>query len=503
MPTLAAIDVGSNAIRLAIAEVDGNQLITVVNLVRESVRLGQDVFTSSMISEETIDKAVQSFKNFREAIDQAGVRWTRAVATSAMREALNRDIFVDRIAQASGIDVATISSEEEARLIHLAVAQRISMRNKAALLVDIGGGSTEVTLATGGNILSTESFKMGAVRMLQQLEGKKHGERHFNQLVQEYVDATQKRIKREVGNRTIDLCVGTGGNVDTIGELRKQILGKDRDTVVTLSDLDSLIKRLQALTYEERVSQLRLRPDRADVIVPAAVILQQIMKQARVDEAQIPHVGLKDGLLIDMVQELYGDKRALNREQVIASATQLGRKYAFDEQHGTTVARHAVELFDRTRNLHNLSLEHRPLLEVAALLHDIGNFVNSTDHHKHTQYLLMSSPIVGLTEDQMALVSNVARYHRKSMPKPQHDLYRMLSSKDRVVVSKLAAILRLADAMDNEHASKVSAFDVDYRRPKFTVRLRGEGDLLLEKWSLMKKAQMFEEVFSVRLVLEE
>jgi exopolyphosphatase/guanosine-5'-triphosphate,3'-diphosphate pyrophosphatase len=503
MPTLAAIDVGSNAIRLAIAEVDGDRQVTVTSLLRESVRLGQDVFTSQLISEETIDRAVEAFKRFREAIDQSGARWTRAVATSATREALNRDLFIDRIAQASGIEVSTIGTEEEARLIHLAVAQKIGMRNKAALLIDIGGGSTEVTLATGGNILSTESFKMGAVRMLQQLEGKKHGERHFNQLVQEYVEATQKRIKREVGNRTIDLCVGTGGNVDTIGELRKQMLGRDRDTMVTLSELDVLIKRLQGLTFEERVAQLRLRPDRADVIVPAAVILQQIMKQARVDEAQIPHVGLKDGLLIDMVQELYGDKRALNRDQVMASAMQLGRKYAFDEQHGTTVARHAVELFDRTRNLHNLPIDYRLLLEVAALLHDIGNFVNSTDHHKHTQYLLMSSPIVGLTEDQMAVVSNVARYHRKSMPKPQHDLYRMLPPKDRVVVSKLAAILRLADAMDNEHAAKVSNFEVDYRRPKFLMRLRGEGDLLLEKWSLMKKAPMFEEVFSVKLVLEE
>jgi len=499
MPTLAAIDVGSNAIRLAVAEVDGNQQITVVNLLRESVRLGQDVFTSSMISEETIDKAVESFKNFRQAIDQAGVRWTRAVATSAMREALNRDIFVDRISQASGIDVATISSEEEARLIHLAVAQRISMRNKAALLVDIGGGSTEVTLATGGNILSTESFKMGAVRMLQQLEGKKHGERHFNQLVQEYVDATQKRIKREVGNRTIDLCVGTGGNVDTIGELRKQILGRDRDTVVTLSDLDSLIKRLQALTYEERVSQLRLRPDRADVIVPAAVILQQIMKQARVDEVQIPHVGLKDGLLIDMVQELYGDKRALNREQVIASATQLGRKYAFDEQHGTTVARHAVELFDRTRNLHNLSLEYRPLLEVAALLHDIGNFVNSTDHHKHTQYLLMSSPIVGLTEDQMALVSNVARYHRKGGPDVAHPNFRDLERDDRARVRALAAILRIADALDREHAAKVTAVRAVLEKGRMRLHLTGTTERRLEEWTVTRKSELFREVFDLSI----
>jgi exopolyphosphatase/guanosine-5'-triphosphate,3'-diphosphate pyrophosphatase len=188
---------------------------------------------------------------------------------------------------------------------------------------------------------------------------------------------------------------------------------------------------------------------------------------------------------------------------VMASALQVGRKYQFDEQHGSIVARHAIRLFDETRQLHNLSLDDRLLLEVAALLHDIGSFIGMGDHHKHTLYLLQSTPIVWLTQVQMAIVANAARYHRKSLPKPQHDAYAVLGSKDRVIVSKLAAMLRLADAMDTEHASKVTDFDVEYRKPKFSIRLRGEGDLLLEKWALLKKAAMFEEVFSVAVAVEE
>lgn len=503
MPSIAGIDVGSNAIRLAVADVDAERHLTLIDVLREPVRLGEDVFATGVISEETIERAVDAFRKFRAVIDQRGVRWTRAVGTSATREALNRELFQDRIAQASGIEITPIGPEEEARLVHLAVADRVSMKSRLALLVDIGGGSTEITLATGGMVLSTESFKMGSVRLLQQLEGVKLGERRFHALVQEYVDATRNKVRREIGDRTVDLLVGTGGNVDTLGELRTQLLGKDKNTVLLRSELDTLVKRLQSLSYEERVHQLMLRPDRADVIVPAALILQQIMKEAKADELHIPHVGLKDGLLLDMVQELYGDKRALNREQVVASALQLGRKYSFDEQHGVTVARHAVDLFDNTRTLHNLGLEHRLLLEVSALLHDIGTFVNSADHHKHTQYLLTASPVVGLTVDQMAIVSNVARYHRKSFPKPQHEPYRVLSSRERVLVSKLAAILRLADALDNEHASKVSGVGVDIRRPKVLLSLRGDGDLLLEKWALLKKAPMFEEVFSVKLVIQE
>jgi exopolyphosphatase/guanosine-5'-triphosphate,3'-diphosphate pyrophosphatase len=341
------------------------------------------------------------------------------------------------------------------------------------------------------------------VRLLQVLEEKKRGEKHFNQLVREYADAAQKRIKKEIGNRTIDVCIGTGGNVEALGDLRKELFGKDHETVITTEELDALVKKLLGMTFDQRIQELRLRPDRADVIVPASIVVQKIMKIAGVAEMQIPRVGLKDGLLIDMIQELYGEKKAAHRDQVMASALQIGRKYMFDEQHGVTTATLAAKLFDETRQIHGLGLEYRILLEVAALLHDIGHFINMAGHHKHTFYLLLATPIIGLNAAQMAIVANVARYHRKSFPKPQHETYRVLSSKDRVVVSKLAALLRLADAMDNEHASRVTDFEVEYKKPKIVVRLKGEGDLLLEKWSLARKSDMFAEVFSTKVVVEE
>ena len=503
MPTLAAIDVGSNAIRLVIASVDGDRKLTVVENLREPVRLGQEVFKRGNIAEETIERATEGFTRFKQTIEGHGAKWTKAVATSAIREALNQEFFLDRVSQASGIELNVIGPEEEARLIHLCVSEKINLRNKLAMLVDIGGGSAEITLVENGQILSTESFKMGSVRLLQVLEEKKHGERHFNQLVREYVDAAQRRIKKEIGGQKIDICIGTGGNIESLGDLRKELFGKDRDTVIAKDELDTLVKKLQGMTYEERVQELKLRPDRADVIVPASVVLQKIVKLADVDEVLIPHVGLKDGLLLDMVQELYGEKKHAYRDQVFSSALQLGRKYMFDEQHGTIVSQFAVTLFDETKNLHNLGLEYRLLLETAALLHDIGMFINVNDHHKHTLYLLMAATIIGLNQQQMAIVSNVARYHRKSFPKIAHDHYRVLSSKDRVIVSKLAALLRLADAMDNEHASKVIDFEVEYKKPKFVLRLKGESDMLLEKWALANKAAFFEEVFSAKLVVEE
>ncbi|HTY01098.1 MAG TPA: Ppx/GppA phosphatase family protein [Bacteroidota bacterium] len=503
MPTLAAIDIGSNALRLSLAAFESAKKFTIVGNFREAVRLGQDVFAKGQISDETIDQALQALARFKEEIDRHGVTLSRAVATSALREALNKDMFVDRVNQTCGIDIAVIGAEEEARLIHLAVAEVVNLRNRTAILVDIGGGSIEVTLAVDGSIVSTESYRLGAVRLLQLLEGKKRGERMFHQLVREYVDSTEQRLKREIGSKQVQLCIGTGGNIEALGGLRKELLGKDRDSTLESQELDTIVRKLQNLSIEERINQLRLRPDRADVIVPASIILQRIVSVIGADEVVIPKVGLKDGILIDLASELFGESTFPRREQVMASALQIGRKYYFDEQHGSIVAGYAVQLFDQSRGLHNLSLEHRLLLEVASLLHDVGAFVTMTGHHKHSQYLLTATPVVGLSQLQMAIVGNVARYHRKSQPKLQHDAYRVLSPKDRVVVSKLAAILRLADAMDNEHAGKVKSFTVEYKRPKFSIALHGDGDLLLEKWALKRKGEMFEEVFGVKVSVAE
>ena len=236
MPNLAAIDVGSNAIRLAISSVDGDRKLTSLENLREPVRLGQDVFSKGTISDETLQQSIEAFGRFKEAIDRNGVKWSRAVATSALREAMNRDMFIDRITQRCAIEIAVIEPEEEARLIYLAVASKINLKGKTAMLIDIGGGSTEVTLAADDSIVWSESYRMGAVRLLQLLEGRKHGEREFNQLVREYVESTQQRLRREIAGKKMNVCVGTGGNIETLGNLREELLGKDRDTVIAVDE---------------------------------------------------------------------------------------------------------------------------------------------------------------------------------------------------------------------------------------------------------------------------
>ena len=502
MPTIAAIDVGSNAVRLSIANVDSNGGYQNVYYERAPVRLGQDVFTKGVISAHTIDKMLDTFSQFKEKLKEHAVTHVKAVGTSSLREAMNRDVVLKAVNKSTGIEISIIGGEEEARLIHLAAKATVNLKNKVALLVDIGGGSVEVVLADDTSVLCTESYAMGSVRLLKILD-ERAGEERFNQLVTEYVDATQRRLEQEIGNQEIDVCVGTGGSIESLGELRKELFEKNSSQKVTAEELKALVKRLRGTSFEERIRTLRLRPDRADVIVPAAIVLQKIVQQSGVEEVIIPGIGLKDGVLLEQLSQLRDREKHLHRDQVVASARRLGKKFFFDEKHANTVANLALQIFDQTKSFHEMDAEARLVLEIAALLHDIGHYVNVYNHHKHSLYLIQSNPLVGLTQLQMDMVSNVARYHRKSAPKMQHKPYEDLSPKNRLTISKLAAILRLADALDHEHASTVESVEVDYKRPRFMFRLKGKGDMLLEKWALVNKRDMFESVFDANVVVED
>ncbi|MBK6791464.1 MAG: Ppx/GppA family phosphatase [Anaerolineales bacterium] len=502
MQTLAAIDVGSNAMRLVVGRLSYEDKLETVENLRLPVRLGQDAFSLKQIQEGTAQLALDAFIRFRKVADDYGVERIRAVATSAMREAGNSDILCNRIARATGIKVEIISGEEEARLIHLAVSSVVPLKNKHTMLVDIGGGSVEVTLSQGNNILSTESYNMGTVRLLAKLS-QKPAKLPFDELVREYAEAARRRIEREIKHKKIDVCIGTGGNIEEMGALRKKLFKRESDSAITFEELEKLSKILSKMPVEERMRKLKLKPDRADVILPAIIVLKTIAKEARVNEIKIPGVGLKDGLLLDLAQSLSKAPRTSRNEQVWMSAMRLGEKYQFDGEHAILIAFLAGKLFDQTLSLHNLEAEDKLLLEVAALLHDIGHFINTVDHNQHTYYILKANLLIGLTNREQNIVANVARYHRKSMPTVQDENFRSLSTKDRSMVIKLSVLLRLADAMDVSHTRRVKSVTLRQVKNKWLLKIEGGSGSSLETWALEKRCSLFQEVFGMKLEIEE
>lgn len=300
---LAAIDVGSNALRMLIGRVapDG-RIVPLAKSIREPIRLGNDVFRLGAIEPETVERVVSAFRRFRAEAARLGAEKIRAVGTSALREARNTSDVVHRVEAETGIHIETISGDEEARLVFTAVSNRVSLTGRVAMLIDVGGGSVEVSLVDDGAVVASESAKLGAVRLLEICAGATVEE--LTREISGRSEALRRRIMADLGGRRLDFCVGTGGNLETLGSLRKKLVGIGDPGEVTFSDLESILGSLQSMDLEERVNSLGIRPDRADVIVPACVLLRELMNEVSAERILLPRVGLKEGALLDMWQSL-------------------------------------------------------------------------------------------------------------------------------------------------------------------------------------------------------
>lgn len=502
---VAAIDAGSNAIRFVAAEFVGPTHWVELEVQRVPVRLGHAVFLTGELEEGTMAAAVEAMATFRRALDTHGVSRYRAVATSAVREARNGAVLVERIRRECGIGLETITGSEEARLVWLAVRHRVDLGDTRWLTADLGGGSLEVSLVSSEGIHWSESHQMGTVRLLEDLGGSGLDPERFLTLAREY--AGTLRIPDDVDRDHLAGLLATGGNIEALARLG----GSDPDARgVSRLSLDALRRATHELarsSLADRMERFQLREDRADVIVPAALLYERVAVLAGVDEILVPHVGVKDGVLLDLVEDLTGPVVHASRleQQAFHGALALGRRFHFDEPHARHVGRLALSLFDQLQGVHRLGDVERRILLAAAVLHDVGQFISYRRHHKHSLYLIQNSDVPSVTEDERGLVALVARYHRRAEPKDEHFLYHDLRSSDRDRVRRLAAILRIADALDREHLQRVSSVTAHLDDDELTLEARAHGDLLLEQWAFRKKARMFSSVFGieVRLALVE
>jgi exopolyphosphatase/guanosine-5'-triphosphate,3'-diphosphate pyrophosphatase len=523
MARLAAIDIGSNALRLRIVEVDPPTMapdgprftaFRDVFVDRAPVRLGRDVFTKGRIEPGVIGAACEALRRFRAAMDGAKVDRYRAVATSAAREAQNGDLFVERAEREAGVHVEVIEGIEEARLVQLAVSERLDLRGRSAILVDIGGGSTELTLlraqGSGGRSVAafTRSLPVGTVRLVDAfLEGRGPVDDLHRSLLDEYVDRVCAEAIPEIHDLTggaVDLLVGTGGNIETLADLCPVPGAFSEGRAIEVAAMNKLRGDLSACSVDERAGRYGLRPDRADTIIPAATILARLSLAFRRDTIAAPGVGLKEGVLVDLARRHFVPEDFPSEAAALNDAClRLGRRFRFDEKHGTLVARLAVKLFDDLGPRHRLGPRDRILLHAASLLHDVGDFVRYEGHHKHSYYLIANSDLMGMSPGERAIVANVARYHRKSPPQLDHDNFRALSREDRAKVKTMAAILRVADALDREHRGKVTDVSARVEGEAVVLEVAGAPDRELEEWTVRAKAGMLKEAFGLEVKIAD
>ncbi|MCY3598568.1 MAG: Ppx/GppA phosphatase family protein [Gemmatimonadetes bacterium] len=492
---VAAIDVGSNAFRFVAAEfVDPHRYVELAS-ERVPVRLGRSAFLTGELSPSAIDRTVEGFRRFREEIDRLGIEHVRAVATSAVRESRNGGDLVRRVEKDAGIRLDLISGTDEARLVWTSVKQRVDFGDAKWMLVDLGGGSVEVSLADRSGIMWSQSHRMGSVRLLEELTGADDAPAHFANLLAEY--AATLRIPHASKHWTPVQLIATGGNIEELARLAGHGAA-DGTRRITRAELAMAIEEFSRLSYSQRIGRLGLREDRADVILPAAIVYDRVAELAGAEEILVPGVGVKEGVLFDLVDELTSGAGFGRLERIVhEGALTLGRRYLFDEDHGRHVASLALSLFDQLAEVHGLEPRDRRILLAGAILHDIGQHISYAKHHKHSLYLILHSEIPGIAPNELPLVALVARYHRRAEPRRSHYLYRDLGPPDRERVERLAALLRIADSLDREHLQRVQSIDARVHEDRLELRLERRGSLLLEQWALRKKGKLFARIFGL------
>ena len=492
---VACIDVGSNALRYVAAEFRAPDKYRIVEQERAAVRLGHDVFLTGRLTGGAIDAAVAALTAFAKLMRDANVDVYRGVATSAVRESSNAREFLQRVHEEAGLDLEVISGSEEARLVHVAVQHVVDLAGRDWIVVDVGGGSVEVLLVDGSGIRWSESHTMGSVRLLEELSEAGEEPGRFRRLLEEYTATL--RLPPAAQFRRPGGFIATGGNAETLAQLAGTEGGPGKPSVLTLEATRTIIEKLSKLSYRQRVEELGLREDRADVVLPAALVYERLAQLSGASSMIVPGVGIKEGVLYDVVEAVTTQRAHADRQEreLVTALVAIGRRFMFDEAHASQVAKHSLSLFDQLQELHKLDRSDRKILQAAAWLHDIGGYISYKRHHKHSMYLIAQSELPGLSDAEVALAASVARYHRKSEPAPSHDEFAGMKAADQRRVLALAAILRLADALDREHLERVRAVSVEVKGGDVVLRLEGKGDLLLEKWALKRKAPMFERVY--------
>lgn len=481
-----AIDIGSNAVRAAIGEMNGDVLSVLIEL-RESVRLGADVFSGGSIKDETISLLVSALKSFLGAGEKYKVNSVKAVGTSALREADNQLKILETIKSALGLDVEVISGEEEARFIGEAVKHAINLSDKRVALIDIGGGSTEISLLDNGEVILSESLPLGSVRLLSVKQ------KLIPKFVKQHTKSLISRILEVQENNPIDLIIGCGGNCETLLDLKLRFLNEESSSI-TSEEMKKILETISDVSIENRVQKYGLRPDRADVIVPAILVLRSILDSLKGKVLTIPRVGLRNGILLEVLRTT----SSRSERQLIKFAEGLVRRFKGDLNHARTVTKFALQIYDSTNGG---SKQEKLYLRLASLLHDIGSSISPEGHHKHTYYILHQVPFVGLTKEEKEIVAQIARYHRKAHPSVKHPHFEALSKESQEIVTRCAAILRIAEALDQEHLPTALSLNVESTTDSLILKLDG-NDCELEAWKAQKRADLFEKIYKTKVAVE-
>jgi exopolyphosphatase/guanosine-5'-triphosphate,3'-diphosphate pyrophosphatase len=505
MPTFAAVDIGANSVRLKIARV-GKRRIEVIHEDRQVTRLGEQVFSTGLLSPEAMADTVKVLRRFHRAAQKLGVDTVRVAATSALRNARNRKSFLEWVYSATGWQVEVISGTEEARLIHLGLVSNLRITSWPVLMVDLGGGSCELTVSAQRHIRETFSLPLGAVRLTREFLGHDPARKKELKQLRAFVNRELGRVAKRIMNARVKAVIATSGTAAALAAVaanRYPTGGNQGGSFVSAATTANLVRMLARRTAEQRMSFQGIGPRRAEIIVAGAVVFAELMERCRLRSFRYSPLGLRDGLLAQMAADY--TRSGKPRKQIATerweSVVHCARHYGVELHHAMQVRDFAVKLFRRLQPLHGLPREYGEWLSAAAMLYEVGTYINRNGRYRHAYYVISHSDILGCTPQQRLIIAAIARYLGTSVPLPSDAAIKAIPSSERRNVTRACSLLRLARALNLGRRDAVRDLRLQLRDSKvlLVVAPKRGTDVELEVWALERERNYFREVFGREL----
>lgn len=511
---LAAIDIGSNSIKLAVVDAAASDSFAVLCREKEVVRLAHNTLRKGHLSQSTIERAKACLKTYKNIAEARGAETIVAVATASIREASNAARFVKEVEQQTGIRVEVLSGIEEARLIGLAAAWGCGMNGATSLNIDIGGGSTEISVFRDESAVSLFSVKLGAIELTERCLTSNPPKPKELANLQEEIRAAFNRPARELRGTHWQKATGTSGTILALGRVlrsrklrdveKDELQVQPAEAEIPLSQLSALNIKLGKMSLAARRDVTGVSSQRAEIIVAGGHILEGAMQALGINVLRTCDWSLREGVIIDQLREWEDESKAPQTnfaDQKMRAVNAVGLRFGYEVAHAHQVARLAEIIFDALAESENLSRHHRTLMTAGALLHDVGYHIASDSHHKHSLYLIKNSELTGFSEPERAVIANIARYHRGPLPKDRHQDFGVLNTADREVVCRLGGIVRLANALDRSHESRVASLTCHVDDRTLHLELRSPFDCENELLDAERKKDLFEQAFNLQVSL--
>ncbi|MCH9656826.1 MAG: HD domain-containing protein [Planctomycetes bacterium] len=510
---IAVIDIGTGAIRMEIAEIKEDRSVNTLEKLSQAVTLGEDTFQMRNIQKTTMEECVRILKSYRRRLDEYQItrdNQIRVVATSAVREADNRLVFTDRIFIATGFEIAPLDEAEVNRITYQGIRPYLTAKpnldEARTIVTEIGGGTTELLLVQHGDVLFSNNYRLGALRLREMLKGYRVPLSKERTIMENQIERVVEQIVHEVPSDKSMKLVVLGGDVRfALSQLRPEdeipdpTNSPDELDRIKVSELSKFTDKILQKNEDQLVQNYHLSFTDAETLGPALLAYTKLAEAYQLKHIYVTKANFRDGLLKEMAdQKNWSDE--FNR-QVIRSTIDFGKRFDFDETHARHVAFLADTLFQSLQNEHKLELRNRLLLYTGALLHEIGIYVNQRGYHKHSMYLISNGNLFGLGQTDLLLVSLIARYHRRASPKATHPGYATLDRLSRIAITKMAAILRVADALDYSYSQRVKEIECEINQGQLIISIPHVEDVSLEQIALVEKGPLFEEVFGLKVHL--